>query len=140
MQFPSKAAVEARKARYKPGCRIEILADMQDPYANIPAGTQATVRGVDDAGQIMCVWDNGSTLSVIPEVDAIKLLPSVPDEVVDEILQLRKLPNCPNMFDIHAVQRLAYDNNFYSLVNLIENNRKAYTNFIITGERGSGNA
>lgn len=36
---------------------------MDDPQAP-PVGTKGTVRGVDDIGSIMVVWDNGCGLSV----------------------------------------------------------------------------
>jgi hypothetical protein len=57
-----------------------------------------------------------------------------PDNIRKEILKLRTFPNCPNMFDIHAVQRLAFDHEMYTLVDFIETDRKAYTHFILTGE------
>jgi hypothetical protein len=38
-----------------------------------------------------------------------------------------------NMLDTNAVQRLAYEHDFYELVNFIEDDRKAYSNFIFTG-------
>lgn len=55
----------ARKKLWKKGDRIELISmdDIQAP----PAGTKGTVIGVDDMGQIMVSWDNGSSLSVIPE-------------------------------------------------------------------------
>lgn len=57
--------VTARKKLWKKGDRIELISmdDIQAP----PAGTKGTVIGVDDMGQIMVSWDNGSSLSVIPE-------------------------------------------------------------------------
>lgn len=57
--------VTARKKLWKNGDRIELISmdDIQAP----PAGTKGTVIGVDDMGQIMVSWDNGSSLSVIPE-------------------------------------------------------------------------
>ena len=57
--------VTARKKLWKKGDRIELILmdDIQAP----PAGTKGTVIGVDDMGQIMVSWDNGSSLSVIPE-------------------------------------------------------------------------
>lgn len=57
--------VTARKKLWKKGDRIELISmdDIQAP----PAGTKGTVIGVDDMGQIMVNWDNGSSLSVIPE-------------------------------------------------------------------------
>ena len=39
-----------------------------------------------------------------------------------------------NMLDTNAVQRLAFDHDFYELVNFIEEDRKAYAHFIFTGE------
>lgn len=57
--------VTARKKLWKKGDRIELISmdDIQAP----PEGTKGTVIGVDDMGQIMVSWDNGSSLSVIPE-------------------------------------------------------------------------
>lgn len=39
-----------------------------------------------------------------------------------------------NMFDTHAVQRIAFEMDFYELVNLIEERPKEYVHFILTGE------
>ena len=39
-----------------------------------------------------------------------------------------------NMFDIHAVQRIAYDMEFYELVTYLEEHRREYAHFILTGE------
>ena len=58
----------------------------------------------------------------------------MPDVVREEILALRKLPNCPNMFSINEVMRLAFDNDLYYAVDWINENPKAYANFILTGE------
>ena len=38
------------------------------------------------------------------------------------------------MFDLNAVQRIAYDMDFYELVNFIEEEKTAYVHFILTGE------
>lgn len=54
----------------QPGTRIELVA-MDDPQAP-PAGCRGTVRGIDDAGNILVEWDTGSRLSLIPEVDKFK--------------------------------------------------------------------
>ena len=40
-------------------------SEMEDPYVKIPAGTQGTCIGVDDAGNIQTAWDCGSSLSVV---------------------------------------------------------------------------
>jgi len=55
-------------------------------------------------------------------------------------LALRKMPNCPNMFSANEVQRLAFDNEFYELVNLITDNKRLYSHFILTGETEERNA
>ena len=39
-----------------------------------------------------------------------------------------------NMFDTNMVQRIAFDNEYYDLVNWIEEDKKGYANLIITGE------
>lgn len=39
-----------------------------------------------------------------------------------------------NMFDVNTVQRLAYEKDFYELVLYIEDHRKEYVKFIMTGE------
>ncbi len=46
-----------------------MLDEMDDPYTKIPVGSQATVTGVDDGGNILCLWDMGSSLSVAWPVD-----------------------------------------------------------------------
>ena len=55
------------------------------------------------------------------------------DKVKEQILAIRDT-GLTNMFDIHAVQKIAYDMEFYELVNFIEENRSAYVSFILTGD------
>ena len=38
------------------------------------------------------------------------------------------------MFDLPMVQRLAYERDFYELVLYLEEHRKEYAHFILTGE------
>lgn len=40
-----------------------------------------------------------------------------------------------NMFDIPAVQRMAFTMEFYELICFIERDRAAYVRFILTGEK-----
>ena len=56
------------------GTRI-VLEEMDDLQAP-PVGTKGTVRGVDDVGNILVRWDNGSGLSLIPGHDRYSKLPS----------------------------------------------------------------
>ena len=71
--FPSYAAVEARRARYTPGCRVELIS-MEDPYAKPMPGEQGTVEFVDSTGTVFVKWDCGSGLGVVYGVDQIRKL------------------------------------------------------------------
>ena len=55
------------------------------------------------------------------------------ETIKDQILAIRDT-GLPNMFDVNAVQRLAYERDFYELVVYLEENRKEYVHFILTGE------
>lgn len=50
--------------------RINHMEDMLP----VPDGTEGIITGVDDIGQIQVKWDNGSTLSVIDEIDDYEIL------------------------------------------------------------------
>ena len=63
MTFPDRKTVERLREQFPVGCRI-VLDCMDDPYVSIPPGTQGTCRGVDDGGNVMAVWDCGSSLSI----------------------------------------------------------------------------
>ena len=55
------------------------------------------------------------------------------DEVRKQILAIRNT-GLTNMFDVVVVQRIANDMDFYELVVYLEENRKEYAHFILTGE------
>lgn len=55
------------------------------------------------------------------------------EAIKDQILAIRNT-GLTNMFDVNAVQRLAYERDFYELVVYLEENRKEYVYFILTGE------
>lgn len=64
-----KQTVEDIERIFPVGCRVKLVR-MDDPQA--PAvGTLGTVTGVDDMGDLLMAWDNGSSLNVIPEVDEV---------------------------------------------------------------------
>jgi len=69
----SKAALEARKARYTPGSRVELVS-MNDPYTKLKPGDQGKVLFVDDIGSVHIAWDCGSTLGAAYGEDHIKLV------------------------------------------------------------------
>ncbi|HEL1183213.1 TPA: DUF5049 domain-containing protein, partial [Streptococcus equi subsp. zooepidemicus] len=53
-------------------------------------------------------------------------------KIKEQILAVRDT-GLTNMFDVRAVQRIAYEMDFYELVDFLEENRKAYVNFIMHG-------
>ena len=55
------------------------------------------------------------------------------EKIKEQILAIRDT-SLTNMFDVNAVQRLAYERDFYELVVYLEENRKEYMQFILTGE------
>lgn len=55
------------------------------------------------------------------------------DEIVEQILEIRTSGKS-NMFDVHAIQRIAYENGYYDLVLFLESSTEEYTHFILTGE------
>jgi hypothetical protein len=136
MKQPSKAQIDAARAKYPKGTRIELPSGMDDEYSPIPAGTRGTVVGVDDMLNLMVEWDNGSMLNAIIGHDDIAIITSpITDAVFEQIMEIRKHPHCPNMFDANAVQRLAFDLGYYELVDLLASDRKAYSAFILSGRR-----
>lgn len=54
------------------------------------------------------------------------------DKVKEQILAVRDT-GLTNMFDLRAVQRIAYEMDFYELVTFIEEEIAAYVRFILTG-------
>ena len=67
MKIPSRETVEMLRREYPAGTRV-VLHEMDDVQAP-PEGTEGTVTGVDDAGDIEVRWDNGSGLSLIFGID-----------------------------------------------------------------------
>jgi len=55
------------------------------------------------------------------------------ERVKEQILAIRDT-GLTNMFDVPVVQRLAYEWDFYELVLYLEDHRKEYVHFILTGE------
>jgi hypothetical protein len=55
------------------------------------------------------------------------------DKLREQILAIRDTGET-NMFDTARVQRMAYDRGFYELVLFLEEHKKEYAHFILTGE------
>jgi len=54
------------------GKRIRI--NHMDDMLPVPDGTEGIITGIDDIGQIQVKWDNGSSLSIIDEIDDYEIL------------------------------------------------------------------
>ena len=67
MRVISKLIIESLRKAYPVGTRV-VLQRMDDPQAP-PIGTKGSVYGVDDLGNILVHWDNGSSLNVVYGVD-----------------------------------------------------------------------
>lgn len=57
------------------------------------------------------------------------------DTLVNQILDIRAGGTC-NMFDTYAVQAEADRQGFFELVVFIEEHKREYAQFILTGDRG----
>ena len=55
------------------------------------------------------------------------------EKIKKQILAVRDT-GLTNMFDANAVQRIAYDMGFFELVVYLEEHRREYAHFILTGE------
>ena len=56
------------------------------------------------------------------------------DKIIKEQILAIRDTGRTNMFDVNMVQRLAYERDFYELVTYLEEHRKEYVRFILTGE------
>ena len=130
--FPDRKTVERLREQYPDGTRVRLLS-MDDPQAP-PIGTEGTVIGVDDAGNIMMSWDSGGSLNLVYGVDRFQTVPTMTDKVREQILAVRATGRT-NMFDTNAVQVIADEMHFYELVVFIEEHKDKYAHFILTGEQ-----
>lgn len=55
------------------GRRVKCLRMENDPHP-IESGTKGTIDYIDDMGHIHVKWDNGRSLSLIPNVDMYEIL------------------------------------------------------------------
>jgi hypothetical protein len=101
--FPRKEVVEGIRQRYPVGCRV-VLDHMEDPYREMPAGTQGTVRTVDDSGTIFVSWDNGSGLGVVYGEDRCHKV-GTEEEIKESLNHLGKKMKyaiCPRCGQMHS--------------------------------------
>ena len=129
MNFPDRTTVERVRKDYPAGTRV-ILEQMDDPQGP-PVGTMGTVLGVDDTASLLMKWDNGSGLNVVYGEDRVTKM-IMTDKVFQQLMDIRD-SGLTNMFDTNMVQRLAYDRDYFELVMYIEDHKKEYAHFIMTG-------
>ena len=55
------------------------------------------------------------------------------EKIKEQILAIRDT-GLTNMFDLAAVQRIAYESEYFELVSYLEEPSKDYCHFILTGE------
>lgn len=116
---------------YPIGTRIELVKmdDIQAP----PVGTQGTVIGVDDMLSLQVAWDNGSSLNVVYGEDIVRKVQLLTPTIKKQILAIRDSGET-NMFDTNMVQFLANRSGYYELVIFLEEHKREYVQFILTGK------
>ena len=72
VEMPTQEEIENRKKLYV-GKRLELISMPDDPRP-IESGAQGECYEVDGVGQLEMRWDNGRTLSLIPNVDSFKVV------------------------------------------------------------------
>ncbi|MDR1263335.1 MAG: DUF4314 domain-containing protein [Oscillospiraceae bacterium] len=70
----SRAYLALLRGLYSKGTRVKLTALMHDPYSTLKPGDCGSITGVDDAGNLMVDWDNGSRLNLLPDVDSFRKL------------------------------------------------------------------
>jgi hypothetical protein len=134
MKIFSKEDVDKIKLEYEPGQVVELTAPMVDPHSPKPVGARATVTGVDDAGHLQCLWKDGGSLALIPDIDSFKKIPTITDTPFGQLLSIRAEGKV-NMFDVKAVFELALKKDYIELCDVLFLMTNLYTHCILTGER-----
>jgi len=127
----SKAALEARQARYKPGARVELVS-MTDPHTDLKPGDRGEVTAVDSIGTVHIQWDSGSSLGAAYGADSIKLLSKA--DIIKEQAKKVAATGRTNMLDIKPVFEIALEIGCYELADFIFMDTKRYSSLILTGE------
>ncbi len=97
--YYNKENVERLRQRYPEGTRI-CLDQMNDDPFPVESGTFGKVDHVDDIGTVHCVFDNGRTLGVIPDVDKFHKIDqeqTQTDEQTEEITETEDIEESEEM-------------------------------------------
>lgn len=65
--------IKRLKEMYSVGTKIKLIR-MDDHYSRLPKGCLGVVKGVDDIGQIHMIWENGSSLALISDIDEFEVI------------------------------------------------------------------
>lgn len=131
MIFVSEEELRRLRELYPPMLPV-VLDAMNDSQAP-PSGTKGRVQGVDDVGSILVCWENGSRLSLLPNVDRFHVDETgLPVAVLRQILHVRQTGRT-NMFDVPVVSAIAREKGYRELTEYLKENRAAYARFILTG-------
>lgn len=107
--FPTR---EELLVKYPPGTIVELTAPLRDPYEKyLTTGSKAEIKDADGFGNLLCRWDNGSTLNIMPG-DEFRVVGNFTEEIKANLLEIRS-GGVSNMFDINTVQRIAFEKGWY---------------------------
>lgn len=104
-----------------------MLVRMEDPYTNLKSGDEGIIKGVDDMGHILVKWDNGSSLSLLPEIDEYEILES------KKLSFLRTFESYRRNFTYHrTIEDSQYDSSIKEDVvdGIIDNLKRYQSSFI----------
>ena len=120
-------------SKYPPGTIVELTAPLYDPYEkSLTTGSKALITGADDFGNLLCRWNNGSTLNIVPG-DEFKVVGRFTDEMKAQLLEIRD-SGVTNMFDINTVQRIAFEKGWFELTDFLETCRNIYAWWVLKGD------
>ena len=71
--IPTSNQLKLLREQYPSGTIIELIT-IVDEYSNLKKGTRGTITAIDDIGQIHILWETGSTLALLPEIDTFKII------------------------------------------------------------------
>lgn len=97
--YYNKENVERLRQRYPEGNRICLDRMNDDPFP-VESGTLGKVDHVDDIGTLHCIFDNGRTLGVIPDVDKFHKIDqeqTQTDEQTEEITETEDIKESEEM-------------------------------------------
>ena len=92
---PGREELERMRNTYQSGTRIELVHMEDEPRSDMVPGLRGTIEGVDDAGNIMVRWDNGSTLSLAYGADSCRKLTE--EEIEQEMNEQSQAEDGPVM-------------------------------------------